>query len=168
MHHAHAHTPGAQFEREQNIGDEDVLVEAAKAAGLDPQAARDYLRSGDGSKTVETEVKEFMTKYRVSGVPFFIVQMLEDSVSDSSGKTAETQQIKAAEGAGGVVCGEDGVCERPAPQAAASSSADVASTTAANPERKALTSRYTASGAQEVEYFVQLFEHLEEEASRAK
>lgn len=140
-------------------------MQAAKTAGLDADAAQEYLRSGDGVKTIEAEVKEYMTRYRVSGVPFFIVQVLDDASHGNSKEDADsdTKTGVISASAEGIVCGPDGVCEKPTAAATGESASQTPRTGGTQP--KALTSPYTASGAQEVDYLVQLFEHLKEEAA---
>lgn len=61
------------FEREANIGDVDTLVNAAARAGMDAGEVRTYLQSNEGAERVLKEVRAWSTKFRISGVPFFIV-----------------------------------------------------------------------------------------------
>lgn len=60
------------FSRGENIGDIDVLVDCAAAAGLDPSAARDYLESeSDMPKVREQDV--MARQMGIQGVPFFVI-----------------------------------------------------------------------------------------------
>jgi predicted DsbA family dithiol-disulfide isomerase len=165
-----------QFEHEQNLGDEEVLVAAATAAGLNGTSAQAYLRSGDGIKTIDDEVREYMTRYSVSGVPFFIIQLHEGAPAHSitadaaSSPTGEVAQVQAA-GSSGVVCSDDGVCAVPTRDPTPVPVEAASSVTAPTPDaaaHSALTGRYTANGAQEVDYFTQMFEHLWEEGNSKK
>jgi predicted DsbA family dithiol-disulfide isomerase len=61
------------FEDAQNIDNVDALVKIAEQVGLDGEDVRKLLRSGDGEEEVYNEVKEYAQKYRVTGVPYFIV-----------------------------------------------------------------------------------------------
>jgi predicted DsbA family dithiol-disulfide isomerase len=61
------------FERQENIGDAAVLAAAAGAAGLDAAAAAAYLASGDGREHVTKDARAWAMRYRVTGVPFFVV-----------------------------------------------------------------------------------------------
>ena len=134
------------FEEEGDVGDVDTLVAAAEAAGLDGSAAREFLASDTGPKEVVQEVQRFMQSYRVSGVPFYLVQLQgRGGSSVPAGEDAPTAQ--------GTTCGPEGC---PAPSAAGSSEAEV----------KDLTGVFGASGAQEVEYFTKLLAHMEEEAAK--
>lgn len=61
----------AYFENEKSLGEHSVLEECAKDAGMDATALL-----GDpsiGKQEVSNEMKEFRTKYRCNGVPFFIL-----------------------------------------------------------------------------------------------
>lgn len=60
------------FEQEKNLGDLDVLIDAAKDAGLDVAAATEMLK-GDGERdAVLSDVRMAHSDYGVTGVPFFI------------------------------------------------------------------------------------------------
>eukprot|EP01119_Soliformovum_irregulare_P007431 TRINITY_DN19853_c0_g1_i1.p1 TRINITY_DN19853_c0_g1~~TRINITY_DN19853_c0_g1_i1.p1 ORF type:complete len:234 (+),score=66.46 TRINITY_DN19853_c0_g1_i1:56-757(+) len=60
------------FENEQNPGDVDFLVQAAVDAGLDGPSTRAYIESTEDVDLIKKEAREFSTKWRISGVPFFI------------------------------------------------------------------------------------------------
>ena len=61
------------FEEEKNVADTEVLLTAVDRAGLDRAKAADFLSSGDGDDEVHHKVKALQRQYRVSGVPFFII-----------------------------------------------------------------------------------------------
>jgi predicted DsbA family dithiol-disulfide isomerase len=61
------------FEAINNVNNVDVLVKAAEEVGLNGEDVRRYLDSGDGKEHVMKEVKEYTQRFRISGVPFFIV-----------------------------------------------------------------------------------------------
>ena len=63
----------AYFEQEKNIGSHDVLVEAAAAAGMDAMRVQQFLATDEKAAEVKAEIREFVSKYRISGVPFFII-----------------------------------------------------------------------------------------------
>uniref|UniRef100_A0A7S2W0N6 DSBA-like thioredoxin domain-containing protein n=1 Tax=Eucampia antarctica TaxID=49252 RepID=A0A7S2W0N6_9STRA len=60
----------AYFENEKSLGDHDVLKECAEKAGMD---ATPLLNDQSmGQEETLAEMEEFRTKYRCSGVPFFV------------------------------------------------------------------------------------------------
>ena len=61
----------AYFEQGRDIGDREVLATIAREAGLDGEAVRARLASGEGAEEVGREI-EAAQKLGVSGVPFFI------------------------------------------------------------------------------------------------
>lgn len=62
------------FEQERFLGDADVLAAAAARAGVSNEAeARAFLASSDLREEVERDIRAFQAKYRISGVPFFII-----------------------------------------------------------------------------------------------
>lgn len=67
--------PRRQFEREENVGDTNVLLDAAKAAGLDPQEAQQALEKDSLKEHVSREVEAWREKHRISGVPFFVINV---------------------------------------------------------------------------------------------
>lgn len=67
--------PPPQFEREENVADHEVLVDAAKAAGLDEAEARQALESDSLKEHVLREVETWRERHRISGVPFFVVNV---------------------------------------------------------------------------------------------
>ncbi|KAI7822271.1 thioredoxin-like protein [Kickxella alabastrina] len=60
------------FELEQDIGELDVLLDAAEDAGLDRQTTKAYLDSDDGIDAVKQKIKHAQ-RLGVSGVPFYII-----------------------------------------------------------------------------------------------
>eukprot|EP01117_Protostelium_nocturnum_P009122 TRINITY_DN3267_c0_g3_i1.p1 TRINITY_DN3267_c0_g3~~TRINITY_DN3267_c0_g3_i1.p1 ORF type:complete len:237 (+),score=104.08 TRINITY_DN3267_c0_g3_i1:201-911(+) len=62
------------FEREKNIGSIKVLTEAAERAGLNGQEVKEYLEGKQDEKEVFEEAKNTARNYRISGVPFFIIE----------------------------------------------------------------------------------------------
>ena len=60
----------AYFENEKSLGEHSVLEECAKDAGMDATAL--LADPSIGKQEVSKEMKEFRTKYRCNGVPFFI------------------------------------------------------------------------------------------------
>jgi len=61
----------AYFERSEDIGDFDVLVRIAQAAGLEPDATRARLAAGEGFEAIATE-EEAGRGMGITGVPFFV------------------------------------------------------------------------------------------------
>ena len=61
----------AYFTDQKDVSDIDVLADAAEAAGLDPQAARAALASGDHQASVR-EKQQFWTSRGISGVPSMV------------------------------------------------------------------------------------------------
>lgn len=62
----------AYFEEGRNIGDDDVLVDVATEAGLDPAVVRKLLDDGADRKAVESDIEAARTM-GVTGVPCFIL-----------------------------------------------------------------------------------------------
>ncbi|KAJ2019769.1 hypothetical protein GGI06_002472 [Coemansia sp. S85] len=60
------------FELEQDIGDVEVLLNAAEDAGLDRAKTRAYLDSDDGIDAVKQKVKHGQ-RLGITGVPFYII-----------------------------------------------------------------------------------------------
>jgi len=61
----------ACFTQQLDVSDPDILIAAVQAAGLDPQAARDALTSGDHVAPVR-EKQQFWTSRGISGVPSMV------------------------------------------------------------------------------------------------
>lgn len=61
------------FERGISPGDIDGLCEAVAAAGVDAAAARAFLASSEGEAAVASEAAALQRRYRISGVPYFII-----------------------------------------------------------------------------------------------
>ena len=62
----------AYFEQGQDVGDEDVLLEAASRQGMKVEDTRNYLRSTEGSDSVQAEIDR-AANIGVTGVPCFIL-----------------------------------------------------------------------------------------------
>jgi predicted DsbA family dithiol-disulfide isomerase len=62
----------AYFTRGRNVGDTDVLVEEAVAAGLDGDAVRHVLDSDQGRPEVEAELA-FAAEHGISAVPTYVI-----------------------------------------------------------------------------------------------
>jgi predicted DsbA family dithiol-disulfide isomerase len=69
------------FECQGNLGDVDVLVAAAVAAGMDGAEVRAFLLSSDLVDSVQRDMREFVSRFRISGVPFVIVGKRPHTVS---------------------------------------------------------------------------------------
>jgi len=67
------------FEKEENLGDLSVLVSAAEISGLDKTEAEAFLKSDEGSAEVRNDMKNWRYRYRVDGVPFFILSAEDDA-----------------------------------------------------------------------------------------
>ena len=61
----------AFFTQQLDVSDPDVLIAAVQAAGMDPQAARNALTSGDHVAPVR-EKQQFWTSRGISGVPSMV------------------------------------------------------------------------------------------------
>ena len=61
------------LERCGNLGDRDTLLAAVKEAELPEEEAKEVLLSGAYEDRVVEEVHAHAKKYRISGVPFFIM-----------------------------------------------------------------------------------------------
>lgn len=61
----------AYFEQGRDIGDLEVLLDAAEAVGLNRSETREKLARGDGLQAVETDLA-FAQNAGISGVPMFI------------------------------------------------------------------------------------------------
>ena len=62
----------AYFTRGRNVGDTDVLVEEAVAAGLDGSAVRHFLDSDEGRIEVEADLA-FANEHGISAVPTYVI-----------------------------------------------------------------------------------------------
>src|SRR5205085_730931 len=62
----------AYFTRGRNVGDSDVLVEEAVAAGLDEEAVRHFLDSDEGRVEVERELA-FAAENGITAVPTYVI-----------------------------------------------------------------------------------------------
>lgn len=98
----------AYFEREQNIGDLDVLEACAREAGMD--GARAFLESTELTDEVIAQVSSKRREWNVTGVPFFVFQ---DRVAFSGAQDVETlvmlmeRVLKADAAAGGAGAEDD-------------------------------------------------------------
>lgn len=61
------------FEEEGNLGDRKALTAAAVRGGLPDAAVTSLLEGDDFEAEVASEATDFQRRYRISGVPFFIV-----------------------------------------------------------------------------------------------
>jgi predicted DsbA family dithiol-disulfide isomerase len=60
------------FENEKDITSQEMLLDAAKKAGLDATEAKDWLDSGKGGPEVDKEVQEAYAQ-NIHGVPNFTI-----------------------------------------------------------------------------------------------
>ncbi|KAJ1814370.1 hypothetical protein LPJ56_003057 [Coemansia sp. RSA 2599] len=74
------------FELEQDIGQMDVLLDAAADGGLDRDRTRKYLESDDGVDSVKQKIKNSQ-RLGITGVPFYIIN---DRYGISGAETPET------------------------------------------------------------------------------
>jgi predicted DsbA family dithiol-disulfide isomerase len=63
----------AYFEAEQDIGDREVLADAAASAGMERGAVAAFLASDAKAAEVKAEAEAFRREHRVTGVPFFVL-----------------------------------------------------------------------------------------------
>jgi predicted DsbA family dithiol-disulfide isomerase len=89
------------FERGRDIGDRDVLVEAAAACGMDADRVRALL-AGDGDLAEVRAEIEHARNVGVSGVPFFIFAS-RLAVSGAQSADVLAQAMKEARSEGGKV-----------------------------------------------------------------
>lgn len=61
------------LERKGNLGDRATLLDAVEEAGLPRKEGEDVLLTGSYEDKVIEEVHSHMRKYRIQGVPYFIV-----------------------------------------------------------------------------------------------
>lgn len=61
------------FEEEGNLGDRKALTAAAVRGGLSEAAVTALLDGDEHEADVAAEAADFQRRYRISGVPFFIV-----------------------------------------------------------------------------------------------
>jgi predicted DsbA family dithiol-disulfide isomerase len=90
----------AYFENEQDITDHDVLLAAAKKAGLDEAEARKWIvESDEGGKLVDAEVKEAQER-NISGVPHFTLneRFEVEGAQDSTAFVRLLERLKKIEG----------------------------------------------------------------------
>lgn len=64
----------AYFEEGRNIGDDQVLIDSARQAGLDPEIVEKLLSNGADSEAVTKEIDQ-ARQMGVTGVPCFIIDM---------------------------------------------------------------------------------------------
>lgn len=74
----------AYFEEEKNVGDSSVLLKCAQDSGV--SALED---EEEGERETQEEITSFQRKYRISGVPFFIIDG-KHSLSGAQGPEAFT------------------------------------------------------------------------------
>ncbi len=63
----------AYFEQQQNIGDTEVLGTIAEKSGLNKTEVIQYLKTNEGKEAVLKDVRSWASRYRITGVPFFII-----------------------------------------------------------------------------------------------
>ncbi len=63
----------AYFEEEKDLGNVDVLVSCAVKAGMDEAKVRALLTTSEGRDDVLKEVRAWTSRYRITGVPYFVV-----------------------------------------------------------------------------------------------
>jgi predicted DsbA family dithiol-disulfide isomerase len=87
------------FENEGDITSKDVLLSAAKKAGLDEAEAKQWLESDDGGKQVDEEVREAQERM-ISGVPHFTLneRFEVQGAQDSSAFVRLFERLKKIEG----------------------------------------------------------------------
>lgn len=61
------------FEREGNLGDKRALLGAVAGTGLDMARATALLEGDDKAAEIAAEVRSYATRYRITGVPYFII-----------------------------------------------------------------------------------------------
>jgi predicted DsbA family dithiol-disulfide isomerase len=89
----------AYFENEQDITSKDVLLAAAKRAGLEEEEARKWLEGDGGGRLVDEEVNEARER-AISGVPHFTLnERFEiEGAQDSSAFVRLFERLKKMEG----------------------------------------------------------------------
>jgi predicted DsbA family dithiol-disulfide isomerase len=87
------------FERGRDIGDPDVLVEAAEASGMDGAIVRSLLATPDDVAEVRAEIEQAQ-RIGVSGVPFFIFAS-KFAVSGAQSVDVLARALAQARGQGG-------------------------------------------------------------------
>jgi len=83
----------AYFSQARDINDLKVLTELAVAAGLPSDEVRRFLESDELAKEVIEEASALHRRFRVSGVPFFLISRPEASPI-THGTAAATSQAK--------------------------------------------------------------------------
>ena len=63
----------AYFEQQQNIGDIQVLATVGEKCGLNKEKLLQYLSTNEGKEAVLKDVRNWASRYRITGVPFFII-----------------------------------------------------------------------------------------------
>jgi predicted DsbA family dithiol-disulfide isomerase len=84
------------FEQDADITSQDMLVSAAKAAGLDAGEAKEWLDNGKGGPEVDREVTEAVHK-DIHGVPHFIIQGKHELNGAQDAETFLQEFIKVKE-----------------------------------------------------------------------
>ncbi len=99
------------FLRGENIGDRDVLLEAAEAAGMDREVVREKLTAGEDTDSVRLE-EQTARRIGVTGVPCFIIGG-KYTVSGAQDPTVLVNMIDLAQGDdnAGVQAAEGGAAE---------------------------------------------------------
>ncbi|KAI9504414.1 DSBA-like thioredoxin domain-containing protein [Coemansia spiralis] len=74
------------FEQEEDIGNIQVLLNAAEDAGLDREQAKEFLESSEGVESIKQKTKQIQS-LGITGVPFYIIN---DRYGISGAETPET------------------------------------------------------------------------------
>jgi predicted DsbA family dithiol-disulfide isomerase len=75
--HCNASLFRAQYEEGQNISLVDTLVDMGRTEfpNCNEAALRDYLQGNQGKEFVQNEMADYRRRYRIDGVPFFIINV---------------------------------------------------------------------------------------------
>lgn len=99
----------AYFEKEQDIGEAEILCGIAGRAGLNVEEFRRALREGIYTETVEKEVEYSRTALGITGVPAIYLDGKKVSVENyTKEEMIRILQEGQEETAGGLCCGIDG------------------------------------------------------------
>jgi len=88
------------FEEGRKLNDEEMLVDAAVAAGADEAAAREAIRSGDGRKQIHA-AQAVLQKLDVGGIPTLILGGREWLPSGAVGARHIVEALREIESQGG-------------------------------------------------------------------
>ena len=82
----------SQFEEDGHIGDHKMLLDAVEEVGLDRAEADQYLQSNQGAEQVEKDILYYRQKYRIAGVPYFIVHATDGSKTSNEVTASGAQE----------------------------------------------------------------------------